>query len=137
MKIFTVIYFIIIGLLSFHLFQEKTKAESIEAGAEIYQDFCVQCHLTNGKGVSGVFPPLQASDYLLANTDRSIAGIKYGLKGKIVVNDEEYDGVMNNQGLDNEEIADVMNYILNQWGNKSDSFVTSEAVDQIQKSILE
>ena len=41
MKIFTVIYFIIIGLLSFHLFQEKTKAESIEAGAEIYQDFCV------------------------------------------------------------------------------------------------
>jgi len=30
-----------------------------------------------------------------------------------------------------------MNYILNQWGNKSDSFVTSEAVDQIQKSILE
>ena len=75
--------------------------------------------------------------YLLANIDRSIAGIKYGLKGKIVVNDEEYDGVMNNQGLDNEEIADVMNYILNQWGNKSDSFVTSEAVDQIQKSILE
>lgn len=137
MKIFTVIYFIIIGLLSFHLFQEKTKAESIEAGAEIYQDFCVQCHLTNGKGVSGVFPPLQDSDYLLANIDRSIAGIKYGLKGKIVVNDEEYDGVMNNQGLDNEEIADVMNYILNQWGNKSDSFVTSEAVDQIQKSILE
>ena len=58
MKIFTVIYFIIIGLLSFHLFQEKTKAESIEAGAEIYQDFCVQCHLTNGKGVSGAFPPL-------------------------------------------------------------------------------
>ncbi|MDO7569117.1 MAG: cytochrome c [Flavobacteriaceae bacterium] len=137
MKIFTVIYFIIIGLLSFHLFQEKTKAESIEAGAEIYQDFCVQCHLTNGKGDSGVFPPLQASDYLLANIDRSIAGIKYGLKGKIVVNDEEYDGVMNNQGLDNEEIADVMNYILNQWGNKSDSIVTSEAVDQIQKSILE
>ena len=63
--------------------------------------------------------------------------LEYSLKGIIVVNDEEYDGVMNNQGLDNEEIADVMNYILNQWGNKSDSFVTSEAVDQIQKSILE
>ena len=36
-----------------------------------------------------------------------------------------------------EEIADVMNYILNQWGNSSDDFVTQERVSQIQKSILE
>ena len=89
------------------------------------------------KGVSGVFPPLQSSDYLLKNVDLSIAGIKYGLKGKIIVNEEVYDGVMNNQGLDEEEIADVMNYILNQWGNSSDDFVTQERVSQIQKSILE
>ena len=53
------------------------------------------------------------------------------------MNEEEYDGVMNNQGLDEEEIADVMNYILNQWGNSSDDFVTQERVSQIQKSILE
>ena len=53
------------------------------------------------------------------------------------MNEEEYDGVMNNQGLDEEEIADVMNYILNQWGNSSDDFVTPERISQIQKSILE
>ena len=128
MKVLLTAYLVLVGFVSFHLFQNKTKAESIEAGAEIYQDFCVQCHLTNGKGVSGVFPPLQSSDYLLENVDLSIAGIKYGLKGKIIVNEEEYDGVMNNQGLDEEEIADVMNYILNQWGNSSDDFVTQERV---------
>ena len=49
----------------------------------------------------------------------------------IVVNDEEYDGVMANQGLDNEEIADVMNYILNSWGNKSNDIITIERVAQI------
>lgn len=137
MKVLLTAHIVLVGFVLLHLFQNKTKAESIEAGAEIYQDFCVQCHLTNGKGVSGVFPPLQSSDYLLENVDLSIAGIKYGLKGKIIVNEEEYDGVMNNQGLDEEEIADVMNYILNQWGNSSDDFVTQELVSQIQKSILE
>lgn len=44
---------------------------------------------------------------------------------------------MNNQGLNNEEIADVMNYILNQWGNNSTAFITSERVDEIEKFILE
>ena len=137
MKILSLCYFILVGALSFHLFQEKTKAQSIKSGAEIYQDFCVQCHMTNGKGVSGVFPPLQASDYLLNNIDLSIAGIKYGLKGKIVVNDVEYEGVMNKQGLDDEEIADVMNYILNQWGNSSEAFITQMHVERVQKSILQ
>ena len=104
---------------------------------EIYQDFCVQCHLSNGEGVSGVFPPLKASDYLFEDINRSIAGIKYGLKGEITVNDEIYDGVMANQGLEEEEIADVMNYILNQWGNQSEEFITPQQVAAVPKSILQ
>lgn len=111
--------------------QNKPLEQSISDGAEIYQDFCLQCHLDTGEGVSGVFPPLANSDYLLNNIDLSIKGIKYGLSGPIVVNDEEYDGVMANQGLDNEEIADVMNYILNSWGNKSNDIITIERVAQI------
>ena len=110
------------------LFQNKPLEQSISEGKEIYEDFCLQCHLDNGEGVSGVFPPLAKSDYLLNNIDLSIKGIKYGLSGPIVVNDEEYDGVMQNQGLDDDEIADVMNYILNNWGNKSKEMITLERV---------
>ena len=117
--------------------KEKTKEESIVAGEEIFQDFCLQCHLTTGAGVSGVFPPLKDSDYLMNNIDKSIAGIKFGLKGEIVVNDEIYDGVMAKQGLDNEEIADVMNYILNQWGNSYDAQITNQQVSEVQKSVLD
>jgi mono/diheme cytochrome c family protein len=113
------------------LFQNKPLEQSIADGEEIYQDFCLQCHLDTGKGVSGVFPPLVESDYLMNNIDLSIRGVKYGLSGPIVVNGEEYDGVMQNQGLDNEEIADVMNYILNSWGNKSTDMVTEERVSNI------
>ena len=113
------------------LFQNKPLEQSIADGEEIYQDFCLQCHLDTGKGVSGVFPPLVESDYLMNNIDLSIRGVKYGLSGPIIVNGEEYDAVMQNQGLDNEEIADVMNYILNSWGNKSTDMITEERVANI------
>lgn len=137
MRLLIVGYLLIVGGTTASLYQEKTKEESIVAGEEIYQDFCLQCHLTTGVGVSGAFPPLKNSDYLMNNIDKSIAGIKFGLKGEIVVNDEIYDGVMAKQGLDNEEIADVMNYILNQWGNSFDAQITTQQVSEVQKSVLD
>ena len=137
MRLLIVGYLLIVGGTTASLYQEKTKEESIVAGEEIYQDFCLQCHLTTGAGVSGVFPPLKDSDYLMNNIDKSIAGIKFGLKGEIVVNDEIYDGVMAKQGLDDEEIADVMNYILNQWGNSYDTQITTQQVSEVQKSVLD
>ena len=113
------------------LFQNKPLEQSIADGKEIYQDFCLQCHLDTGKGVSGVFPPLAQSDYLLNNLDLSIKGIKYGMSGPITVNGEEYNGVMQNQGLDDVEIADVINYVINSWGNKSKEVITQERVASI------
>ena len=136
MKLFISVYFITVGLFTSVFFQEKTKEESIESGAELYQDFCVQCHLGNGAGVAGVFPPLKDSDYLFNNIEKSIAGIKYGLRGPITVNEENYDGVMLSQGLEDEEIADLMNYILNSWGNTYKAQITTEEVKKIQKSVL-
>jgi mono/diheme cytochrome c family protein len=136
MKFFLVFYLFFSGLVFCVLYQEKTKEQSIQDGAEIYQDFCIQCHLDNGKGVSGVFPPLKNSDYLVNDVDRSIAGIKFGLRGEIEVNDQIYDGVMNKQGLDDEEIADVMNYILNQWGNQYEGLITQSWVQKIDESSL-
>jgi mono/diheme cytochrome c family protein len=136
MRILIPFYLLFLSLLSIALRPQKSKAESIAAGQEIYQDFCVQCHLSNGEGVSGVFPPLKASDYLFEDINRSIKGIRNGLKGEITVNDENYDGVMVSQGLDNEEIADVMNYILNQWGNQSEEFITPQQVAEVSKSTL-
>jgi mono/diheme cytochrome c family protein len=137
MKLLIFGYILIVSGSAALLYQDKTKEESIVAGEKIYQDFCLQCHLTAGAGVSGVFPPLKNSDYLMNNIEKSIAGIKFGLKGEIIVNDEVYDGVMAKQGLNNEEIADVMNYILNQWGNSYYKQITLQQVSEVQKSALD
>ena len=133
MKLFIGIIGLFIIYLGTWLNQRKPFEQSIADGKEIYNDFCVQCHLDNGEGVSGVFPPLAKSDYLLNNIEMSIRGLKYGLSGTIVVNGEEYDGVMQNQGLDNLEIADVMNFILNNWGNESKEIITENQVANINE----
>ncbi len=116
------------GSLSFSLYQNKPKAQSIEDGKEIYTDFCMQCHLPDGKGVPGSFPPLAKSDFLLGNIEKSIRGVKYGMKGEITVNGKTYNNQMIAQGLDDEEVADVMNYILNSWGNSYEATITENQV---------
>lgn len=109
--------------------------KSIKRGNEIYTDFCVSCHLPNGEGVKTVYPPLANSDFLKKNRKASIRGLKYGLKGEITVNKKRYNSYMPPLGLSNDEIADVMNYITNSWGNKNDKIVTEKEVSQIKKSV--
>jgi cytochrome c len=43
-------------------YQEKTLEDSIEEGQWIYEDFCARCHLPDGNGVEGVYPPLNNSN---------------------------------------------------------------------------
>jgi mono/diheme cytochrome c family protein len=107
--------------------------KSIERGALVYKDFCNQCHRPKGKGVGRSFPPLAGSDYLMENREESIRGIKYGQKGEITVNGIIYNGIMTPMGLSDAEVADVMNYITNSWGNKNDNIITVEEVSEIIK----
>lgn len=113
--------------------QDKALQESIKRGNDVYADFCVTCHLDSGEGVKNAFPPLAKSDYLKNNREASIKGLKYGLKGKITVNGKVYNGNMTAQGLGDDEIADVMNYINHSWGNDFGKIVTEEEVGKIKK----
>lgn len=124
---------VLYGLILGFLFQNKPLEQSIEDGALIYKDFCLQCHMAKGEGVPGSFPPLAQSDYLKNELVKSIQAVKYGMRGPITVNGEAYDGLMIAQGLDDEEVADVMNYILNNWGNKAEKQIFEEEVSAIAK----
>ena len=136
MKLFIFSFLSLIFSSTIILFDVKPQdplAESMSRGSEIYEDFCMQCHLPNGQGVEHVNPPLAKSDFLMQNRDASIRSIKYGLNGEIVVNGKTYNGFMQPMGLDDDEIADVMNYITNSWGNKNDTMVTEAEVTAIKK----
>ncbi|MGB0788682.1 MAG: c-type cytochrome [Marinirhabdus sp.] len=107
--------------------------QSMARGQVIYKDFCTQCHFPQGEGVGGSFPPLAGSDYLTDQRKASIRGVKYGQKGKITVNGKTYNSPMPPMGLSDKEVADVMNYIMNSWGNKQQKMVTVQEVQTTKK----
>lgn len=113
--------------------KETPLQASIERGGMVYTDFCMQCHITNGKGLPGSFPPLAGSNWLNEKRTESIRGVKYGQKGEIEVNGAKYNGVMMPMGLSDEEVADVMNYVMNTWGNTQDKMVTEAEVANIKE----
>ena len=108
-------------------------SQDFSEGKEIYNDFCAQCHMPNGKGMANVIPPLAKSDYLLNNTIESIKAIKYGLSGKITVNGVKYNSAMPAQGLSDKEVANVINYISNNWGNSNTNLITEAMVKQTKR----
>jgi len=87
------------------------------AGETVYTTTCLACHQATGEGITGAFPPLAGSDYLLEDKNRAIAQVINGSNEEIVVNGETYTGAMPAQALDDQQIVDVINYILNSWGN--------------------
>lgn len=111
--------------------QTPNLAESMERGAVLYKEFCIRCHKAKGEGYKKFYPPLASSDWLTNKRRESIHAVKYGLKGLITVNGEDYKKSMSNPGMENHEIADVMNYIMNNWGNTQTEMVTPQEVKDI------
>lgn len=95
----------------------KTLAQQIADGKNIYGNTCFACHQAEGQGIPNAFPPLAKSDYLNANPSRAIDAVLHGLTGEITVNGKKYNSVMTSQNLTDQEISDVMTYVYNSWGN--------------------
>jgi len=95
----------------------KNLEEKIEFGKATYMQTCFACHQAEGQGIANAFPPLAKSDYLNANVNRAIDIILNGKTGEITVNGTIYNSVMTRQDLSDEEIANVLTYVYNSWGN--------------------
>ena len=106
---------------------KRTVAEKINIGKEIFGTTCFACHQSEGQGIPNTFPPLAKSDYLNADSKRAIKAILHGLSGEVTVNGKKFNSVMPAQNLSDDEIANVMTYIYNSWGNNKTE-VTPEMV---------
>ncbi|HEU0125379.1 MAG TPA: copper-containing nitrite reductase, partial [Flavobacterium sp.] len=96
---------------------KRTVAEKVKIGKEIFGTTCFACHQSEGQGIPNTFPPLAKSDYLNADSKRAINTILHGLTGEVTVNGKKYNNIMPAQNLSDDEIANVLTYIYNSWGN--------------------
>lgn len=106
---------------------ERSLAEKLERGKTIYSQTCFACHQATGTGIPNAFPPLAGSDFLNADAHRAIEVVKFGLTGEVEVNGNVYNSAMPKQNLSDEEIASVLTYVYNNWGNNKTE-VTTEMV---------
>ncbi|HNP23474.1 MAG TPA: cytochrome c [Panacibacter sp.] len=99
---------------------------SMERGKELYVTNCQSCHMEEGQGLEGVYPPLAKSDYLMADKKRSIKQTLYGATGEITVNGAAYNTDMTGYDLTDQETSDVLNFIRNSWGNKGEPVLPAD-----------
>ncbi len=115
--------------------QSDALKKSMDAGKGTYSAVCLACHMNEGQGIANVFPPLAKSDYLMKDVDRNIANLIQGLSGEITVNGKKYNQVMPASGLDDADIANVLNYVMNSWGNKAEKIVTKDQVAKVRADL--
>ena len=111
----------------------KTLAQKIKSGKQIYTKTCFACHQANGEGIANAFPPLAKSDYLNADVKRAIGIVLNGKTGEITVNGNKYNSIMTKQTLTDDEIADVLTYVYNSWGNNKANVQTT-TVQEVRSS---
>ncbi|WP_424680923.1 copper-containing nitrite reductase [Frateuria sp. YIM B11624] len=110
-----------------------SKEDQVAAGKQLFTGTCSVCHQANGEGLPGVFPPLAKSDYLAKQDRNHLISIPlHGLTGKVTVNGKEYDSVMPPMSqLTDDEVANLLTYVLNSWGNPGGQ-VTKEEVAKVR-----
>jgi glucose/arabinose dehydrogenase/mono/diheme cytochrome c family protein len=92
-----------------------------ERGRQLYIKHCFICHQFSGQGIPGVYPPLAKSDFLLEQKEPAIRAVVEGLSGEIIVNGKRYASAMPPVLIDDQDVADVLNYARNSWGNSAET----------------
>jgi mono/diheme cytochrome c family protein len=100
-------------------------------GERLYNVYCANCHLDDGQGLRGLMPPLAGSDYLRANFDDLPCIIRNGIRGPLTVNGKVYNENMGGfPKLTEAEIANIVNYISQKWGDK-DAYISEREVREV------
>jgi len=115
--------------------QEKAVSASyMLIGKQIYTDHCTTCHQVDGVGAQNMIPPLVKTDYVLGDKATIIKIVLNGMKGEMKINGDMYSNEMPAQAsLKDNEIAAVLTYIRNSFGNKADA-VTIDEVKKVRAS---
>ncbi|HWL00031.1 MAG TPA: cytochrome c, partial [Parapedobacter sp.] len=96
---------------------------------------CQPCHGEDGRGVSPIAPPLAGSQWVTGDKERLLSLVLYGLTGAVDVAGRTYDtpnvsgempGIAHNTAIDEAELAQLLSYIRNAWGNDTGDEVLPE-----------
>lgn len=123
LKLFTFTGFAL--LTSQALAQDFNMDASVDRGRTIYSSNCVSCHMTNGAGITGVYPSLADAESLMNDIPTLVTSILIG---------GEINGVSHSFSLTDQEVSDLLNYIRNSWGNEGDAVLPEEVQPALKEN---
>ena len=106
----------------------KALEKAYPKGVSLFRSTCQTCHGTDGNGIQSLAPPLNRSEWVNGDKDKLASIVLYGLTGPVQVNGKLYKapeingdmpGIGNNKSIGDEDIAQVVSFIRNSWGNKA------------------
>ncbi len=128
-----------LALISFLVLSSSADEEEIDSkvifrGKVVYERNCQICQQANGEGIRLAFPPLTGTPWVTGSKERLIKLVVYGLSGPIIVKGREFSSKMIEAGippgsLTDADIAYLLTYIRNAWGNSASEVKESEVID--------
>lgn len=101
--------------------------QSVLRGKVLYEKHCMVCHQKDGGGVMNLNPPLIKTTYVLGDKTRLIDILLKGLSEPIEIDGDVYANPMPAQNfLTDQQVADVLSYVRNHFGNKASVITPAE-----------
>jgi mono/diheme cytochrome c family protein len=114
------------GKGSFGTLQVPAQA-SMERGKQVYLQVCLACHQVDAGGVQGMTPTLVKTTYVLGPKTPLIKIVLNGMTGAVTVNGDDFHNVMApHSDLTDQQIADVLTYVRNSFGNKASAVTVTQ-----------
>jgi mono/diheme cytochrome c family protein len=106
----------------------EEKKAILERGQKIYDNQCATCHQAAGEGVAGIYPTFSGNNAVASpfatNAIRIV--LNGGYPPSTSGNPRPYGMPPFGQTLNDEEVASVVSYIRNTWGNQAGMVSASE-----------
>lgn len=100
---------------------------SITRGQIVYASHCLSCHQADGSGVPNMNPPLIKTKWVLGPKSILIHQVLKGSSGTVEIDGDRFHNTMPPQPqLTDQQIADVLTYVRNNFGNKASRVTAAE-----------
>lgn len=100
---------------------------SIVRGKKVYAEQCLSCHQADGGGVPNMNPPLIKTKWILGDKTQLVQIVLKGMTTQTEIDGETYHNVMAaHDYLTDQQIADVLTYVRNSFGNKAKAVTMAE-----------
>ena len=106
---------------------QNTLDASVERGKKAYTERCLTCHQADGGGVQNMNPPLTKTKWVLGDKTQLIQIVLKGMTTGVEIDGDSYHNVMaSHADLNDQQIADVLTYVRNSFGNKAKAVTVAE-----------